>query len=411
MITKVKKTISIYDMFSGGDKVLVGLSGGPDSVCLLYILKEFGLKLYIAHLNHGFRGKESDGDQRFCEELGKRLGLPVFVKKVKIKKNEESARNARYKFLEDTAKKIGANKIALGHNADDQAETVLMRLLRGAGARGLSGIPPIRGIIIRPLINVWRKEILDYLKKRNIPYRIDSSNLGTDYFRNRIRHELIPYLSKYNPNIKNILRNTGRNMAMVKDYLEGAVRQEFIIKTAKNLGLNLTSEHVDNILSMKKEVSLPKGIVARKEYGNLIFFRKKNRKKFIIELPINGRAEMPECNILITSMLCKKPRKIARKPFEVQLDYDKIPHPLKIRNRRQGDVFQPIGFKGRKKVKDIFIDEKIPERYRDSIPLVISGNEICWIPGYRIGEKFKITHDTKRVVNIKTEGVENLWQK
>lgn len=395
MIAKIKKTISTYNMLSKGDRVLVALSGGPDSVCLLYVLRELGLKLYIAHLNHGLRGKESDTDQRFCEDLGRRLGIPVYTKKVKIKKNEETGRNARYKFLEETSRRIGATKIALGHNADDQAETVLMRLLRGAGTRGLSGIPPVRGIIIRPLINVWREEILDYLKKKDIAYRIDSTNLGTDYFRNRIRHELIPYLSKYNPNIKNILRNTGRNMAMLSD-----IRQELIIRAGKKLGVNLSSEHVDDILSMNKEIFLPKGIVARKEYDKLVFFKKSPKKSFRVELPVPGKARIPKYNILISSMLCKKPKKITRKSFEVMLDYDKISRPLIVRNRRPGDTFQPIGLRGKKKLKKIFIDEKIPERLRDTIPLVVSGKDICWIPGYRIGEKFKIDSNTVRVVRL-----------
>lgn len=451
MIAAVKKTNAIYNMFSGGDKVLVGLSGGPDSVCLLYILKGLGLKLYIAHLNHGLRAMESDRDQRFCEELGKRLGIPVYTKKIKVKKSEEACRNARYRFLEETAKRVGAEKIAMGHNADDQAETVLMRLLRGAGVKGLSGIPPVRGLIVRPLINVWRSEILDYLRKRKIPYRIDSTNLKTDFFRNRIRHELIPFLATYNPNIKNILRNTGRNMAVMNQYLE----QELVRRTAQGMGLNLSSSHITDIMALagekagSKSICLPKGIKVIKEYDRLFFSKgrfeasdfEKNlmlqgEKEFLkekrsfsfkpegaslerkgetakrhagetfgfpheyLELPIPGKVRIPSSNTFITSRLCKKPKKIPRKSFEVMLDYDKISHPLIVRNRMPGDVFQPIGLNGKKTLKDIFIDEKIPKRVRDRIPLVVSGKDICWIPGYRISENFKIGPETKRVVKL-----------
>lgn len=458
MFNKIRKTISQYNMFSERDSVLVGLSGGPDSVCLLHILKEYGLKLYIAHLNHGLRGKESDEDERFCKELGRKLGISVYAKKVKIGKGEDAARNARYKFLEDTAHKIGATKIALGHNADDEAETVLMRLLRGAGVRGLSGIPPVRRlgdlVIVRPLINVWRKEIMDYLGKRNITYREDSTNKQLDFFRNRIRYELIPFLTKYNPNIKNILHNTGKNMAMVNEYLDSVVNKELQgneikIKRLKRLhpiikqglvrrvaeslepGLVLESIQVDNILELTSEIKgsksivLPKGIKVIREYDKLFFCRnEKGKGDFEIELPIPGKVKIGEYNILTDSKLCKRVGKkqcpggrsvkgggkIRRNLLEVYLDYDRMARPLIIRNRKPGDVFQPIGFKGKKKVKDIFIDEKVPERYRDIIPIFVSGRDICWIPGYRIGEKFKIVPETKNILEIKVMGVDKLWQ-
>lgn len=437
MLDKIKKTMLQYDMLSSGDSILIGLSGGPDSVCMLYILKKLGLKLSIAHLNHGLRGKESDMDQKFCEEIGKKMDIPVFTKKVKIRKGEDAARKARYKFLEETAEKIGAKKIALGHNADDQVETVLMRLLRGAGARGLAGIPPVRRIgralIVRPLINVWREEILDFLKKKNIAYKEDSTNKELIFFRNKIRHELIPFLSGYNPNIKNILQSTGRNMAMLDEFLEDItekeirnnrveikrlrklhpiIRQEVVRRVVRNIepGLVLTSTQVENILALagdlkgSKRVDLPKGISVIREYNYLIFSNRKDAKKtFQVEMSVPGSIKIKNCNIFIISKLCNINEKIVKNPFEVIMDYDKITRPLIIRNRKPGDVFQPIGLKGKKKVKDIFIDKKIPERFRDSIPIFISGRDICWIPGYRIGEKFKIASETKRILKIKVD--------
>lgn len=421
MLAKVKRTVSLYKMLSNEDKVLVGLSGGPDSVCLLHILRQFPVKLYIAHLNHGLRGEEADKDQEFCLELGKRLGIPVFTKKVRIKRSEDSARKARYKFLEETAHKIGANRIALGHNADDQVETVLMRLLRGTGVKGLAGIPPVRKhgdlLIIRPLINVWREEILNYLKKRSISYRIDSSNLKTDFFRNRIRHRLIPYLKRYNPNIKGVLLNLGNNMAMLNEDFNTFMEQEIVKRYMDRIGMGLSARHIDEIMNLMrtrqgtKILNLPKGIKVVREYDRLIFCKDKDVKKnFEIQLPIPGKVKIPGSNIFITSRLCKLPKKIERNLFEVMLDYDRIKGLLKIRNRRPGDVFHPIGLNGKKKVKDIFIELKIPQRLRDKIPLVVSGSEICWIPGYRIGERFKITPETKQVVKINVEGVKDLWQ-
>lgn len=226
---KIKKTIARYNMLSKGDTVLVGVSGGPDSMALLYLLMdikdEYGISLKIAHLNHGFR-EEAAEEAEFVRERAVFLGLEAvlrFIDVPAIKEREglssqEAARDARYAFFEEAAVETGANKVALAHTSDDQAETVLIRLLRGSGPLGLSGIPAIRGqrsgvmgqqpIIIRPLIDCSRREIEGFLSERNIPFVTDSSNLKMDYMRNRVRMELIPFLEGYNPNIKETLTRT-----------------------------------------------------------------------------------------------------------------------------------------------------------------------------------------------------------
>ena len=233
ILAKISSTIKHYNLIAKGDKILIGVSGGPDSVCLLYILnslkKDLGISLHIAHLNHLLRGKESDKDSEFVLELAHRLGTPATLKAVNVKKLadksslEEAARTERLHFLFETAKKIKADKIALGHNKDDQSETILMRLLRGSGTLGLSGILPKRKIegwtVIRPLIETERKTIEGFLTSNKIPYRKDSSNLKTIYFRNRLRHKLLPLLAQYNPNIKEILSNTAQSLALDYDYL------------------------------------------------------------------------------------------------------------------------------------------------------------------------------------------------
>ena len=229
---KILQTIEKFDMLSFNDRILIGLSGGPDSVTLLNVLlsfkKKYNLSFFIAHLDHMLRGEESDKDVSFVKNLAQELGLLCEVKSCNLKEIvqkehlslEETAREYRYKFYYETAKKIQANKIALGHNADDQVETVLMRFLRGSGLEGLMGIPPVRGKIIRPLIECSREEIEEYCQDHKIGYRIDSSNKEVVYFRNKIRLELLPLLSKdYNKNIKGIILRLRNIVSEASAYL------------------------------------------------------------------------------------------------------------------------------------------------------------------------------------------------
>ncbi|MDO8748343.1 MAG: tRNA lysidine(34) synthetase TilS [Candidatus Omnitrophota bacterium] len=238
---KVRKFIKQYQLINARDKILIGLSGGPDSVCLLYALnalkEEFSLKLYIGHLNHSLRGRESDQDQEFVKKLSEKLKIPAFFKKVDVSRaaktccSEESARKIRFDFLFQTAKENHLTKIALGHNQDDQAETVLMRLIRGSGLLGLAAILPKRKIggftIIRPLLGIKRKDIESFLRLKKITSRVDSSNLREIYFRNRLRRTLLPELEKYNPNIKEVLAGTAQTAAYDYDFLYTSALKAF----------------------------------------------------------------------------------------------------------------------------------------------------------------------------------------
>ena len=230
--TKVLGTIREYRMIAPGEKVLVGVSGGPDSIALLYILhdlqEELDCKLHIAHLNHKLRGEESDADAEYVKEHSKILNLPITIEEIDVsgmlakgESLESGARRIRYAFYQEAMASVNASKVALGHNADDQAETVIMRLIRGSGAQGLCGIPPIRdGVFIRPIIGIERAEIEKYLQSLNISPRIDSSNLSWDYHRNRIRLDLLPALRHdYNPNISNTLQQTADILRAEDDLL------------------------------------------------------------------------------------------------------------------------------------------------------------------------------------------------
>lgn len=474
---KVRETIKKFGMLSSGDRVVVGVSGGPDSVALLHILKEltppFKISLSIAHLNHRFRGRDSDRDAGYVQELAKRLNLPVIVESrdvpAFIKEEglspEDGARRARYDFFTRVAKQIKADKIALGHNADDQAETVLMRLLRGSGREGLSGIPPIRKLkvkskkleveIIRPLIETTREEIKKYLKENRIKSRLDASNIEPVYLRNRIRLKLLPLLTKYNPNIKSVLVRTAQLLREEDRYLEGIVNRHLkqvinrrgeekitldIIKLSslsspiqrrllresvgliKGNKLDINHAHIDDILDLLKargraSLDLPGNILVTKEYRRLSIGFKKEKKvsSFNYFLKVPGITKIPEIGFSFRAKILKGRPKTLKEDSprpsseergskeKAYFDYERLRAPLFLRNREEGDRFQPLGMRGSKKLKDFFIDEKIPLKERERTSLLLSGKEIIWVVGQRISDKAKVTNKTKKVLMVEVK--------
>ncbi|MEA2087767.1 MAG: tRNA lysidine(34) synthetase TilS [Candidatus Caldatribacteriota bacterium] len=470
---KVLQTIKKFDMLSFNDRVLIGISGGPDSVTLLNILlsfkKRYNLSFFIAHLDHMLRGKESDEDVSFVKNLAQELGLPCEVKSCNLTKIarkehltiEEAAREYRYKFYLETAKKFKANKIALGHNADDQVETVLMRFLRGSGLEGLMGIPPVRGKIIRPLIECSREEIEGYCKENKIGYRVDSSNKEVVYFRNKIRLELLPLLAKdYNKNIKDITLRLRNIVSEVSAYLNQetellfkevarrenpetviidlrkftslppALKRRIIRKAIEVVKGNLYSisfRHNNEILKLteyqlgEKEIYLPDNLIAKKIYNKIIIYKKRISKDQTEEKPplweynisIPGKTEIQSLGIkieiiILDSVDIKSSLYFTRKKSKVEflefIDYNKVNPPLKLRNRRSGDKFYPLKMKGLKKVKDFFIDNKIPKSHRDLIPILVDNeDQIIWIMGMRLDDRVKINSNTKKVLCIKTK--------
>ncbi|UCH12011.1 MAG: tRNA lysidine(34) synthetase TilS, partial [Candidatus Omnitrophota bacterium] len=275
MLKRIKDTIHKFSMLKKGDNVLVAISGGPDSVCLLLVLnsikKKFGINLFCAHLNHRLRGVESDCDERYVKRLTKKHRIPLLIESRNVTKFakdkkfslEQAARKLRYDFLLQTARKIGADKIAVGHTKDDQVETLFMRLFRGTGLRGLRGIPGVRKIspnisIIRPLIETPREEILFFLKKRKIRARLDSTNAQTAFLRNRIRHELLPHIEKYySPRIKEILTRTADSLDADYDYLIKQQHKAFkrIAKIKKDASISLPIKGLKSLpISFKRGV-------------------------------------------------------------------------------------------------------------------------------------------------------------
>jgi tRNA(Ile)-lysidine synthase len=282
LIRKVKSTVNKYRMLDKHSSVLAGLSGGPDSVALLYSLvslkNEYRLNIYIAHMDHMFRGEESRQDRKFCECLAHSLGLPIFceerdipaISKKKGISPEEAARFERYDFFFRVMRKMRADKIAVGHTSDDQAETVLMRIMRGSGVSGLRGISPVKeingAVIIRPLIEITRREIECFLKERAIECRHDSSNDKVIFTRNRVRHELIPYLEdKFNPNIKEVLVNMAENLREEDDFLDRFSGRKFKIMSGKNS----SGEIFIDMRKFKKQPAAVKKRILRKALKEL----------------------------------------------------------------------------------------------------------------------------------------------
>jgi tRNA(Ile)-lysidine synthase len=458
MLEKIKSTIQKYELVAKGDKIVVAVSGGIDSVSLLYALMQFQslweLSLHIAHLDHCFRGEEAEQDALFVENLGKQWNIPVTIEKIDVpdfakQKNrspQEAAREVRYNFLERVAHTIGGDKIATAHNANDQAETLLLWLARGTGLRGLSGIPPKQGIYIRPLLEIQREEIETFLRKNDLNFRQDSSNRKNVYRRNFVRHKIIPLLEELNPNIIENFCNTADLARMANDYFEHELKKIMpkVIKkegkrklsldlsaffdyhiTLKNLLLRraiewlkgdltgITFNHVESLQHLINEsisgsqIHLPDGIVAYKEYDWLILTNTRLENEYqSLRKPIAmpGKTVIPELDvtIIVTECSFSQLEKEYRRDYPNQAFFDKdtIVPPLMLRFRQEGDRFQPFGMNHHKKLQDFFVDEKVPFTERDKIPILEDKNGIIWIVGHRTSERTRIDQNTKKVVHI-----------
>ncbi|MBI5042342.1 MAG: tRNA lysidine(34) synthetase TilS, partial [Nitrospirae bacterium] len=433
LINRVKATIDRYNMLKKGDVVLIAVSGGPDSVFALEILNalkdEYGLTLHAAHLNHKFR-KEADKEAEFVRRLAEEKGMPATIDAFDVKayckerglSKQEGAREVRYDFLRKTADKIGATKIVTGHTADDQAETFLMRLIRGSGALGLSGIPPASGKIIRPLIETTKREVLDYLWKNKIRYVKDPTNIKPVYLRNKVRLELMPLLAKrFNPNIvstlcreSDILREDEaflngivdtifKEMVTVQEKdsitlnylrfngLHPAIKKRVVRRAVSELtgGLRRISyQHItsaiDAIKNTGKGVDLPDDIRIERDYNSLKVCVGKAgsaRIQEAVQIKVPGTTEVPYFNIKLEAIINNR-AVVSEKADTGLFDLDRLAMPLFIRSRKEGDYFYPAGMKGRKKLKEFLIDHKIPRADRDKIPILIDkNNDILWIMG------------------------------
>ena len=455
--TKVEKYCLQNKIFSERDKILIGVSGGSDSIALLDILyhlrPKYKFTILVAHINYNLRGEESDGDEEFVKKYCFERNIALVIKNVKLNVNsdfENQAREIRFSFFKTLAKSYGMDKIAVGHNKKDQAETMIFRFFRGSGYTGLKGILPIDGMIIHPLLKCSREEISAYLKQENLSWREDRTNSENNYTRNKIRNQLIPWISEnINPNFieklsisaaifaetdeilvdvsnskyKKILLKSDDNFRKLSlsklKLLKPTLRFYIYRKAFKELSgseKDFYYQHFEEIESIiesegAKKVMLPKGIIVLKEYDVLKICLKDSLK--IIDIKNSKKISsvrhyfaFEDYRISMKS-LKKLPKK--RYLFEdkntIYLDLDKTSFPLTIRHRQPGDRFIPLGMKHSKKLKDFFIDEKVSKFERDKVLLFCDNEKILWVAGYRLHNDVAITSKTKKILRIKMEKI------
>lgn len=475
MITdKVTNTILNNGLIEKGEHIVIGLSGGPDSVCLFHILcqlrQEMGIHLHAVHINHGLRPGAADEDQKYAEALCAEYQVPCHSFSFDVNRiareagisSEDAGRQVRYRCFFEAAERIAAEtggtvKIAVAQNMNDQAETILMRILRGTGTDGLCGIEYLRtekgngGVIIRPLLDVSREEIEAYCGENCLNPQIDLTNLEPIYTRNKIRLELLPYLSKnFNKNIVMALNRLSKIAKEDKDYfgqrVDGiiaenvvfkekeraaipldilrrehpAIRHRIIMRLFERIGLSkdITAsqlEQADRLLKEGKTSSVTDftaGFAIGITYNTVEFYKKMDKKSIDFEYKINmeGITEIPELNAEIGVKILRrqdwedlegKEKKFTRRSSICRLDFDKLKEsgydPV-LRTRRQGDYIVPLGMQGRKKIQDFFVDEKYTREERTRIPILCLGSEVVWVAGSRINENYKVDDHTERII-------------
>jgi tRNA(Ile)-lysidine synthase len=453
LLRKVSETIRENRLFCQGDRVVVAVSGGADSVALLDILssmRKLSLTLVVAHLNHGLRGKESDDDAAFVGELAASYRLPFELQYVDVKEVgrqrklslEEAGRIARYEWFDRVARSYAAGSIALGHHADDQAETFLIRLFRGSGTTGLASMRLLSSDrYVRPLLRLTRNEILAYLERRGLSYRHDRSNDETVFLRNRIRHECLPYLRTFNPAINERLSNTAELLAADEEVLETLIDQRFprlsrsdsdgVVLDLKGVRAELPGmrfrlyrralldlrgdlariaathlKKIDQLVHSSRtqgEQSLPGGLTVMRCYDMLHFLpagKGQGSESWEIRIEGPGHYVLPDGGT-ISVRLTDPPESWGSVPsFRAYFDPRTVPFPWTLRTFRDGDRFHPFGMGGTRKVKDFFIDRKISLLLRRRLPLLFSGKELIWVCGLRVSESGRVQPGTREVAEV-----------
>lgn len=466
VLDSVRRTIRNHGLLPAGTRVAVALSGGADSVALLFALREVAadelfLVVGAAHLNHQLRGAEADSDAQFCRDLAARLEMPIDVERADVAtlaretgtSIEHAAHIARHAFFDRAVARLGATVIAVAHTKDDQAETFLLRLLRGAGPRGLSGIHPRAGVVVRPLIDTSRAEVRDFLRAAGIAFREDASNADLSIPRNRIRHELLPLLdARFSPGVVNVLDRAAAIAREDADYLEDAARTvaaRLISRTTRGVELDADALLAEPPAIARRVIRLAQQTVAghdrfvgfdaceavrrfavskstgqldlpghrvNRRGGVLVLTESRGREKplpvgdFSYRLEVPGQVVVPEaaCAISAASRAVPSGRlagdvwHLAGRSDEAILEASRLAAPLAVRNRRPGDTFRPLGLNGRKALQDFFVDAKIDRFEREITPVIVdAAGQIVWIAGHALAEEFRVTDVTRDVVILK----------
>lgn len=473
----VREAARRFQLFPPGETVIVGVSGGPDSLCLLDVLRdlapEFGITLHVAHLHHGLRGPEADADAAFVAGIAQQWGLPCTIEREDVSalaareglSLEEAARQARYTFLAEVAARAGSRIIAVAHHADDQVETVLMHLLRGSGLAGLRGMrprmllteyhgllrrPPEGLCLVRPLLGVWRREIEAYLQAKGLTPRFDRSNLDLTFFRNRLRHEVLPFLERLNPRLRETWWRMAETLAADYEFLEQTLHQVwptvtlveesdrivFDLARWQDLPLSLRRmalreaafrlahrlrdlrfEHVEEAIRMAGErmtggmLTWPENLRVVVAYGNLIVAREgavwpdPDLPLLTAPLPLRpGETSWPDGRwvVIWEEISTWDPARLQHAdPWTLYLDAERAGTRLAFRARRPGDRFHPDGMPGPVRLKTFLINQKIPQVWRDRWPLLVNErDEILWVAGVRPAAFIRPGADSRRVWRI-----------
>jgi len=455
---KARSTLSRYGMLSGGERVVVSVSGGPDSVALLLFLTELAdemdLKLSVFHLDHMIRGEDSRQDAIFVQRLADRLGLVAEVVEVDVKNDpgsarrspQDAARTIRLERLLDFAERRQADRVAVGHTADDQVETFLMRMVQGAGLTGLAGIGPVSGMIIRPLIETWRFEVEDYLARKNQSARMDRTNLEMGYLRNRVRYKLLPCIvSEFGNAAKSVILRDVESLAKDREmfqelartafgdvarFEEGQVRvdrskllalapsiQRGVIREAwarllpgqPMLGWQHAVDVFDKVVNGASgaSIELPRGIVAEREYDDIIIGRKEPDADPLptVSLDVPGTVRLP-AGIIVESLRVPRSEVVFNADRDVEFVRPDVTTPLEVRGPRAGERFRPLGTPFQRKLKDYFIDVKLPRRERRTVPLVLEDGHVVWVAGHRLDDRYRLrpTDDAAIMLRLRREG-------
>lgn len=451
MQDKIKRFIDNHQLIEKNDKILLAVSGGPDSMALLHIMSDLQEKLQfkigVAHLNHQLR-PEAEAEQQYLKEYCQAHNIVFYCRSVDVlaharrekKSLEEAGRDQRYQFFRELLHQFNWDKLATAHHKDDRAETVLLHLLRGSGVKGLRSIMPVSGPLIRPLLVVSKKEILSYLDLNAVNYFIDESNYDLNYLRNRVRHELLPVLQTYNPQIvaglnqlADIAEEENRALERENELLwvqliiseqadeiildnkklqqvmpayQRRLVQKALTRLKGDSGWGMPA--IEYVLGLAKKpgsakrINLPQGVLVSKQYGELVFsIKQQEEKSFFYEISLPGSVSIEETGEIFSFTI------VARENFqwadgETYLDYDKLEQPLFLRSRLDGDRFAPAYMQGTKKLKDYFVDIKLPVVERNLVPVLASEQQIYALLGYRLARNAMVDSATRNILVIKS---------
>ncbi|MHB0858263.1 MAG: tRNA lysidine(34) synthetase TilS [Anaerolineae bacterium] len=487
VLQTVRATITAHGLLLPNDTTVVGVSGGTDSLCLLHLLHrlagEYRIRLHVAHLDHGLRGTDSAKDAAFVASLCQAWYIPCTIERADVPSLaaarglaiEEAARQARYSFMASLARDLGAHTVAVAHHADDQVETVLMHLLRGSGLAGLRGMRPLSWVdelrlngqdtpaaspgvrirLIRPLLRAWRTELETYANEHDLQPRFDLSNLDQTYFRNRLRHELIPYLETFNPSVRQVIARTSEVLAAEYEFLreqlertwpavvrlesaeavtlerskladlplalQRSVLREAVHRLRRSLR-NISLVHIDDALQVVihgqvgSSATLPGGLLLTVDYDEVVMASEdyvpiapELPRLLAGPLPIAAPGETPLPSTDWTLVARLVPRRdlpdgwhANRQPFVAYLDAETLGSSLALRRRVGSDWFMPLGMAGhRQRLGDFLTNAKVPRRVRDMLPLLVSGSDIVWVVGWRIDARFAVRPETEQVLEVR----------